>query len=88
MDLPPVDINEIDIIRFISDTDYPHACKNKNGIEHQMRLYGFPLGEALDSLVSKGYLNYADENAVQIDNGEFYILSKNGREWVENNLIV
>lgn len=79
MRLPPLEIDDLLIVHYV------FRCKGEPqsayDIETQMRLYGFPLVESLDTLIQKAYFVRTDENGKLDEDGKYYVLSESGKEW-------
>lgn len=83
--LPPLELAEIEILHYIV---CEKTLQDEQNIKKQLRLHSeFPIGRALDRLISKGYIIYTDDEGNADDDGEFYVMSESGKEWARDTLI-
>ena len=84
--LPPLELTEIEILHYIACRKTPRGEQN---IKKQLRLHSkFPIGIALDKLISKGYIIYTDNEGNADEDGEFYVMSESGREWARDTFVI
>lgn len=84
--LPPLELAEIEILHRIVSEKTPQG---EEEIKKHLRLHNseVPVEKTLDELISKGYIIYTDQEGNADDDGEFYVMSKSGREWARDTLI-
>lgn len=84
--LPPLELTEIEILHHIA---CEKALRDEQNIKMQLRLHSeFPIGRALDKLISKGYIIYTDNEGNADEDGEFYTMSESGKKWARDTFVL